>query len=27
MLQFGMLSQQDATEVERGTLVASMIGP
>ena len=27
MLQFGMLGQQDAAEVGRGTLVASMIGP
>ena len=27
MLQFGMLSRQDATEVEQGTLVRSMIGP
>ncbi len=27
MLQFGMLGQQYATEVERGTLVESMVGP
>ena len=27
MLQFGMLGQQYATEVERGTLVRSMVGP
>ena len=27
MLQFGLLSQQDAAEVEQGTLVGSMIGP
>jgi NitT/TauT family transport system substrate-binding protein len=27
MLEFGMLSQQYATEVEQGTLVKSMIGP
>jgi NitT/TauT family transport system substrate-binding protein len=27
MLQFGLLGQQDAAEVEQGTLVGSMIGP
>jgi NitT/TauT family transport system substrate-binding protein len=27
MLQFGMLGQRSATEVERGTLVGSMVGP
>jgi NitT/TauT family transport system substrate-binding protein len=27
MLQFGMLSEEDATEVERGTLTGSMIAP
>jgi NitT/TauT family transport system substrate-binding protein len=27
MLQFGMLSQADATEVQQGTLVKSMVGP
>jgi NitT/TauT family transport system substrate-binding protein len=27
MLKFGILSPQDAAEVERGTLVASMVGP
>ena len=27
MLQFGLLGQQDAAEVEQGTLIASMIGP
>ena len=27
MLQFGLLGQQYATEVQQGTLVGSMIGP
>ena len=27
MLQFGLLGQQDAAEVEQGTLVGSMVGP
>jgi hypothetical protein len=27
MLQFGMLGRQYATEVGRGTLVESMVGP
>ena len=27
VLKFGILSPQDATEVEQGTLVASMVGP
>jgi NitT/TauT family transport system substrate-binding protein len=27
MLKFGMLGQQDAAEVERGTLIESMVGP
>ena len=27
MLEFGMLSQAHATEVEQGTLIKSMIGP
>jgi hypothetical protein len=27
MLQFGLLGRQYSTEVERGTLVESMVGP
>jgi hypothetical protein len=27
MLKFGILSPQDAAEVEQGTLVGSMVGP
>jgi hypothetical protein len=27
MLKFGILSPQDAAEVEHGALVASMVGP